>query len=267
MTSQSRGVLYPASLPRFSRLPAPDRISSLVRWFWIAEWDIAPGRTSRQQIISYPASNLTVEPELVGFAGPTTRRSTRDLTGRGWAVGALLRPAAVPHFTDSPATHRNTYEAVHLPDLHAAVAHAMAGSEDADVRHLRAAEAFTGWFTENVPPPGPEGLRANRMADLIDGDSALVRIGDVASRLGVSARTTQRLASRYVGLSPAAMIRRRRIQEASERLRNEPDADIATIAADFGYSDQAHLANDFRTVLGLTPVAYRNLASGHPPLE
>ena len=198
---------------------------------------------------------------------PTTRRSTRDLTGRGWAVGALLRPAAVPHFTDSPATHRNTYEAVHLPDLHAAVAHAMAGSEDADVRHLRAAEAFTGWFTENVPPPGPEGLRANRMADLIDGDSALVRIGDVASRLGVSARTTQRLASRYVGLSPAAMIRRRRIQEASERLRNEPDADIATIAADFGYSDQAHLANDFRTVLGLTPVAYRNLASGHAPRE
>jgi AraC-like DNA-binding protein len=104
------------------------------------------------------------------------------------------------------------------------------------------------------------------MADLIDGDSALVRIGDVASRLGVSARTTQRLAARYVGLPPAAMIRRRRIQEASERLRNEPDADIATIAADFGYSDQAHLANDFRTVLGLTPVAYRNLASGHPPV-
>ncbi|MGO4856946.1 DUF6597 domain-containing transcriptional factor [Arthrobacter sp. 2MCAF14] len=102
MTGDSRGILYPGSLPRFSRLPSSDRISSLVRWFWIAEWDIAPGRTSRQQLISFPTSNLTVEPAFVGFAGPTSRRSTRDLTGRAWTVGALLRPAAVPHFTAAP---------------------------------------------------------------------------------------------------------------------------------------------------------------------
>ena len=63
------------------------------------------------------------------------------------------------------------------------------------------------------------------------------------------------------------MIRRRRIQEASERLRINPGSDIATVAADFGYSDQAHFANDFRTVLGLTPGAYRNasLTMQHGP--
>ncbi len=267
MTGDSRGILYPASLPRFSRLPSPEGIAALVRWFWIAEWDIAPGRTSRQHVISFPASNLTVEPAFVGFAGPTSRRSTRDLTGGGWTVGALLRPAAVPHFTDAPAAHRDAYGPVQFPRLHAAVVHAMTGSEDATGRHLQAAEAFTSWFVENVPTPGEEGLRANMMADLIDTDSSTVRLDDVAGRLGVSARTAQRLAARYVGLSPAAMIRRRRIQEASERLRNDPDSDIATVAADFGYSDQAHLANDFRTVLGLTPGAYRNASSEHSPLE
>jgi AraC-like DNA-binding protein len=32
---------------------------------------------------------------------------------------------------------------------------------------------------------------------------------------------------------------------------------VAQVAADLGYADQAHLAADFRTVLGLTPSAYR----------
>ncbi len=53
------------------------------------------------------------------------------------------------------------------------------------------------------------------------------------------------------------MIRRRRLQEAAERLRTNPDADLATVAAEFGYADQAHLSRDFRAVLGLTPSSYR----------
>ena len=78
-----------------------------------------------------------------------------------------------------------------------------------------------------------------------------------AALLGVSVRTLQRMAHRYVGLSPAAMIRRRRLQEAAERIRSDPGADLATVAAELGYADQAHLANDFRAVLGFTPSAYR----------
>ena len=83
-----------------------------------------------------------------------------------------------------------------------------------------------------------------------------------ATRLAVSVRTLQRMAHRYVGLSPAAMIRRRRLQEAAERIRSDPGADLATVAADLGYADQAHLANDFRAVLGFTPSAYRAARSG-----
>ena len=62
-------------------------------WFWIPRWNIAPGRTSRQHVLAFPASNLVVEsasPEhprgRVGLAGPTTVRSHRDLSGQGWAV-------------------------------------------------------------------------------------------------------------------------------------------------------------------------------------
>ena len=48
-----------------------------------------------------------------------------------------------------------------------------------------------------------------------------------------------------------------RLQEAAERVRTHPDVDLAAVAAEFGYADQAHLAHDFRRVLGITPSSYR----------
>lgn len=258
MDGDSRGVLYPAAMPVFHRLTAPECVASRVRWFWIPEWDIAAGRVSRQEVIAFPACNLVVEPDLVGLAGPTTRRSFRDLRGRGWAVGALLCPAAVPHLTAEPAALRDRYRPIHLPELHAGVVAAMtAGENDGDTRRARAVAAFTGWLAENLPPPDGEALLANAMAELIGRDPTVLRVADAASRLGVSARTLQRVARRYVGLPPGAMIRRRRLQEAAERLRSAPDANIATVAADLGYADHAHLTAEFRTVLGFTPSSYR----------
>lgn len=255
MTGSARGVLYPERLPTFHRLAPPEPAADLVRWFWIPEWDLPAGSTSRQETIAYPASNLVVEPDLVGFAGPTTRRGHRDLTGRGWAVGALLRPAAVPALVDDPRSARDRYLTLDLPGLHAAVSDAMRTA--GDDRHERAIAAFADWLQVRVPAVTDDARLANTLADLVDADSSVLRLDDVAGRLGVSARTVQRLAKRYIGLPPAAMIRRRRLQEAAERIRSEPGVDLAVIAADLGYADQAHLTNDFRAVLGHTPSRYR----------
>jgi AraC-like DNA-binding protein len=257
MTGQGRGLLYPAAAATVHRLPPPEPVSSLVRWFWIPEWDVAPGRVSRQEVIAYPACNLVVEPTMVGLAGPSTKRSHRDLVGTGWAVGALLQPAAVPHLTPDPSALRDRYQPLDLPDLHGAVVAAMTGDGDGDVRRARAVEAFAEWLTKALPPPDADALLANALAELADGDPSVLQVQQAADRLGVSTRTLQRLARRHVGLSPAAMIRRRRLQEAAERLRSDPVADLATVAADLGYADQAHLCRDFRTMLGFTPSAYR----------
>jgi AraC-like DNA-binding protein len=254
-------VLYPARLPTFDRLPAPDAVAQLVRWFWIPEWQIQPGRSSRQQLIAFPACNLVVEPDAVGLAGPTTGRSYRDLTGTGWAVGALLRPAAVPHFAADPAILRDAYQLLDLPVLHERVCRAMRGPGDRQTRHRRAVDAFAAWLAGTVPPPNREALLANAMADAIDSDPTIRTVEDAALRLRLSARSVQRLACRYVGLPPSMMIRRRRLQEAAERLRTDPDTTLAAVAADLGYSDHAHLANEFRSVLGLTLGTYRRRVS------
>lgn len=235
-----------------------------MRWFWIPEWHIAPGRTSRQELLPFPASNLVVQHDGVSVSGPTTRASHRDLTGTGWAVGALLRPAACPTVLPQPADLRDQERAVDEPVLHAGVTGAMTSDAPPDVRRECAATAYTDWLLDRVPPPDDEALLANTMADIVDADPTVVRVEDAASRLGVSVRSLQRLAMKYVGLPPSAMIRRRRLQEAAQRIRDDPAAELAAVAAEFGYVDQGHLTREFRTVLGFTPGRYRGDAAPSP---
>ncbi|MGM7679838.1 helix-turn-helix domain-containing protein [Microbacterium sp. A94] len=250
MTDPTRGVLYRDRLPRFTRMPPPDAASDLVAWFWIPQWNLPAGVESRQPILSYPAANLVVEPTGVTLWGATTRVSERVLRGSGWAVGALLRPAAFARLYDTPSTLVDTFTTLDAPEVHCLVAAAM---PDADA----AVAAMAAWLVDRVGPPTHESRLANEMADLLMTDAAMLRVEDAAERLHVSVRTLQRLAHRTVGVSPAAVIRRRRLQEAAQRMRDDADASLANVAAELGYADQAHLANDFRAVLGLTASEYR----------
>jgi hypothetical protein len=194
--ADGRGILYPARLPSFERLPAPDGVRGLVVHFWVPEWSLPPGRVSRQHVLSFPATNLVVEGGVVGHAGPTTRRSHRDLSGTGWAVGALLRPAAVPLLTDDPAGTIDRYAAVDAPDLHRAVAAAMSADADPARRRADAVAVFSAWLEERAPEPAEEAVLANRMSDLLTGDPTVLTTTTAAERLHVSERTLQRLAAR-----------------------------------------------------------------------
>ena len=254
MVNPARGVLYPDRLPAFHRLPAPPGAEELVAWIWIPEWDIEPGGTSRQEIVAYPALNLVVEQDGVSIVGATTRLTHRDLVGAGWAVGALLRPAAVIALVPEPAALLDDVCRLDAPELLAAVRSAMTTGEG---RRERAASVLAAWLSRRTGPVAEPARQANAMADLLMGDSSVRDPEAAAARLSVSVRTLQRMAHRSVGLPPAAMIRRRRLQEAAALVREDPAADLATVAAELGYADHAHLTNDFRAVLGFTPSAYR----------
>jgi AraC-like DNA-binding protein len=214
-------------------------------------WNLEDGVVSTQQVLPYPAANLVVENGCVQLWGASTQVSERRLAGRGWAVGALLRPAALAALASQPADLVDEHVDLSAPGLVAAIEAVMPDDVDA------AADAFANWLVERIGVLPPESRLANDMSRLLMTDAAVLRLEDAASRLLVSPRTLQRLAHRTVGLSPVAMIRRRRLQEAAQRVRDEPGTSLAVIAADLGYSDQAHLASEFRSVLGLPASRYR----------
>lgn len=249
-----RGPLFPAELPvDFTRIPAGPTGGDVVAWWWCSTWSMPPGQCSAQELLAFPASNLAFEEDGVRYWGPTTRRSTRVLVGDGWVLGALLRPAAVPAFTQQPAACRDDSVSVGAPDLHATVQESV--NDLAGV----VGEVET-WLAERVGTLSDEAHQANRLAELAITDPAITTVADLADALGVSTRTLNRLTTRYVGLSPYAMIRRRRLQEAVEWIREHPSDALADIASRFGFVDQAHLSREARTLLGLTLTKYRRRA-------
>jgi AraC-like DNA-binding protein len=91
---------------------------------------------------------------------------------------------------------------------------------------------------------------------LVAGSPTMRRVNDLVRASGRSERTLHRLFVRYVGVSPAWVIRRYRLQAAAERLAACRPADVRGVAGELGYADQAHFIRDFRATIGVTPGAY-----------
>ncbi|HEY2595186.1 MAG TPA: helix-turn-helix transcriptional regulator, partial [Chloroflexota bacterium] len=246
--------------------------------FWVPEWDLPPGQVSRQQVLTYPVVNLVVQPHAfegdVTAHGPHTSISHRDLEGRGWAVGTLLEPAAVPAVLAAAGPHAVSARALvdnclalHEPDLLNEVSAAM--STERAERYTWAIEVVAHWLRVRLAAAGApdrEGLLANALLEAVRGlpsadapmdDSPPLRVAEVARELGTSARTLERVSLAHTGFTPAALIRRRRLQEAADRLQRDPTLDLTSLAHEVGYADHAHLTRDFRAVLGFTPSDYR----------
>lgn len=83
-----------------------------------------------------------------------------------------------------------------------------------------------------------------------------IRVRDLSRELGWSERRLVAAFREHVGLAPKAAARTLRFAHARELAACEPRPSWAEIALRAGYYDQAHLANDFRRVTGLTPTAY-----------
>ena len=182
---------------------------------------------------------------------------------------ASMVATVAPASTSSPSeTCRVTTPAKGAEHLHAEVTSVMDGTDQG--RHPRAARLLEDWLVDEagaMVAADPEAVPARRLIDLADGDPTLLRVDDLARRLSMSERSVQRLARTHVGMSPGALIRRRRLQEAAARVREDPGADVASIAADLGYSDHAHLTREFRRVLGFTPTGYRAECEVYPPIS
>jgi AraC-like DNA-binding protein len=78
-------------------------------------------------------------------------------------------------------------------------------------------------------------------------------ITGLARALGVSHKHLDGLFKARVGVSPRKLARVLRFHSVVTRLQHGPPRPWATLAAEHGFADQAHLAREFRTFAGVTP--------------
>ena len=87
---------------------------------------------------------------------------------------------------------------------------------------------------------------------------ASVTVSAVASRVGVSTRSLERIAARAFGFPPKLLLRRARFLRSLHALRRAVPKDRAT-AIDHGYTDYSHFVRDAHDFLGMSPGAFLEL--------
>ena len=81
-------------------------------------------------------------------------------------------------------------------------------------------------------------------------------VNAVARKYGLSNRRMIEVFDRHVGVKPKTFQRIARLRRVLRLVHATPRPSWAEIAAECGYFDQAHLANDFREQTGMTPTEY-----------
>jgi len=73
----------------------------------------------------------------------------------------------------------------------------------------------------------------------------------------VSQRQLERLFSQWLTMTPKHCHRVFRIARALDAIKNKPESQLADIANDCGFSDQAHMTREFRQIAQISPLRYR----------
>ena len=252
-----RGVLYQrAAASRFElrRYPPSPALAPFVEWYWVVRWDLRGQAAHEQAILPSPTVHLTFEPERTAVYGIITRLYVRKIEGLGATLGVKFRPGGFRPFWTEPIS-RLTGQVLPADQWlgpEAEQARQVVVTEPDDEVIVRRVEALL----ESVRPAhDPVAEQVTAMVDRIGSDPALRRVDQLATALDLPVRRLQRLFSDYVGVSPKWVMRRARLLEAALAAEQGP-VDWAALAADLGYSDQAHLTRDFTRTIGEPPARY-----------
>lgn len=261
------GILRPEvndALVRRDRLTPHDGLSTWVEHYWTVAWELdGPGFVS--EVVSHPSVHVTVEsggrPRFghrmpAGLVhGVITRRFSQEIAGRGRVFGVKFRPGGFGAFTGADVgawTDRVLPLAAAFGDSSAALVRDVLEAGPDDER----ASLMDAFLLDRVPPRDERYDEVLAIVREIQGDPTLTTVELAARRHAMSERTLQRLFRRYVGVGPKWVLRRARLHDAVDRIDSGRVTDLASLALELGWFDQAHFTRDFTALVGQSPAAY-----------
>jgi AraC-like DNA-binding protein len=183
--------------------------------------------------------------------GPSAAPALVRLAGRMEGFSVTLQPGAALALLGVPAGELSE-RVVPLEALWGRAAADLAeqvAARSGDA--LRAAALQRALAARRVSPGVPPSVAA--AARLIGGAGGQAALREVAVAVGLGERRLQQLFQAHLGLSPRRVARLARLQALLRSLRHERRPAWADLAVARGFYDQAHLANEFRALVGMTP--------------
>lgn len=256
---RAKGLLSsPASGSRIDAktFAPPAGLADVIECFWMGRWSLPQDAPHTTELLGDPCVHVVFERSVSRVVGVWTKRWVRTLAGDGFVRAAKLRAGAVAAWFSTSA--HLISDALHpLPALFGDGCQGVEPAvldPQADEDGLRALAEF---LERTRREPDPQTQLAIEAAASLDLDRHPTVEGWAAAH-GMTPRTMQRLFRRHVGASPKFLLRRRRLQEAALRIERGDAENLAHLAAELGYTDQAHLARDMRAAAGLSPSKLRD---------
>jgi AraC-like DNA-binding protein len=228
-------------------------VAHFVEHFWAVRWDLDEPYDST--VITFPAVHLTNEWGTDGSRhghslpavlvhGVVERVFRTTIRGTGTVVGARFHPGG--------------FTARYNRDAGSLTGHVERAEEllpDAPRDLEKCLQAMESAIATDAPLDDTYVL-LRKLVERIREDDRLHRVAQVMELSPWSARTTQRVFRRYVGVPVKWVLCRYRLQQAALEIESQADVDFADLAVRLGWYDQAHFINDFRSMLGCTPSEY-----------
>jgi AraC-like DNA-binding protein len=258
-----RGVVGRAastSVFDLERWAPSDATARFVEHFWSVRWDLRGQDPFDSTVVTFPSMHVTHEwgddSPRHGFRLPNTlvqgvveRVFHTKISERGAVVGARFQPGG---FTARFGRDAGAFTGRVQPvddELFGGPIHL---DDDVDAASSRMDDLIGAYSGEL----DPTYVQLMVLVDRIRDDDRLHRVEQVMRQSPWSARTTQRVFRRYVGVPIKWVLCRYRLQQAALEIESHPGVDHADLAVRLGWCDQAHFINDFRAMLGTTPGEY-----------
>ncbi|MBD8687569.1 MULTISPECIES: helix-turn-helix domain-containing protein [unclassified Rhizobium] len=173
--------------------------------------------------------------------------------GTSVALSALRRPVEIQDAKAVETLASLLVDELSTPTKHAAYAESLVGSIIANLLDLQEGE------TDDQANARLTQAQMNKLISTVNTRADYrMTVSEMAETVGLSESWFANVFKQTTGKTPLQWQLSRRVGLAQNMLA-ESDLSVAAIAAQLGFSDQAHLTKTFRQVAGETPAAWRRM--------
>lgn len=237
---------WPALPPGYTEWAAPVALRGAVACLWA---QVAPDRADRDVLVLPDACSDLIWEQGTGayVAGPDTGPAPVTMSGGAVVLGVRFRPTAGGSVLGVPLHE--------LRDLRVGLAELIPAAGEklpADLDPELAAERILGIASALVADTDLDAAVTQVAWALRD---PRVTTEDAAADTGLSPRHLRRRFHDAAGYGPKTLQRVLRFRRFVSRIDAGDVADLATLATETGYADQAHLTRECTRLAGMPPAA------------
>jgi len=238
-----------------------EALKPYIERFWSIKWDLPKGTCYDQKIIPNPHVSLVwyLNPQLGTWTPPLIEGVVKELftyrlTGQGQILGVKFRIGGFNRFVKNNMkdfTGQKLAIDDYLPTL---IPFELKTNTVVENNIATIERALVSCPSMNLK----QGRKAEQLVNYIHNNKHITTVEELASSFDLSIRSIQRLFSTYVGVNPKWVIRIYRLQELKSQIESKKTLDWVDTAYQLGYSDQAHMINDFKSILGMSPEIFKS---------